>query len=471
MPAAEPDIRKPSSQEPVGQTFQSDWEDWDFGPYRASIPLRDRLIHFFLMKQFDPTVRTALFIVKLMITRRMGEYRNDDDPKLQESVNDLLGRMSGGPKRGMGVLLSALWAGFSVAGKIWGTTATEWWIDRLDLLHPMSFFAKYGGEDSKGIKLDGDTGTVTEVTQFPSELGEERKVIPASDVVYWPLLQEIREEVYGNSLLEAARRGWFSKVKSEQYWNTFSQKVAFPTPVIWVPQGTITDSKTGEEMTWAQYIVKFWEDLEPGMLLAIPADPDTPMEAKLLAPQGDGKAFETICDYWDAQLFKSILTPRLLLEEPEHASRAQAATNLELFLLVLEGLRDDLGFTWMEQFVKPLIVHNHGPQENYGEWAWDDLQQKDLDMLAGIFEKLQRGLASNAQAAQAGGRPLYDADEDKLRTEFSAVMASPAEVEEEREELEKEQEETEREAAKAAEAGEAEEPEWPPAEEEEGEEE
>lgn len=450
MPAAERQLDHPSTDEPVGQTFQSDWEDWDFGPYRAHISLQDRLIHFWLMKQFDPTVRAALFIVKLMITRRMGEYRNDDNPKLQETVNELLGRMAGGPKRAMSVLLSALWAGFAVGGKVWQTEANEWWVDRLDLLHPMSFFSKQGTEPD-GIKLDSETGTVTEVTQYSAALDQEPETIPIGDVVYWPLLQEIREQVYGNSLLEAARRGWFSKVKAEQGWNTFGEKVAFPTIIIRVPQGNITDSRTGETVSWAQYIAKFYEELEPGMLLAIPLDPDTKLEAELLSPQGDGKAFDLLCNYWDAQLFKSILTPRLLLEEPEHASRAQASTNLELFLLTLEGIRDDLGYAWFEQLVKPLIDYNAGPQDNYGEWVWQDLQQADLQMLAGVFDQVQRGLASSAQAAMAGGRELYDADEAKIREVYAAAgLASPAEVEEEQKERDREREAEEREAVEAA---------------------
>ncbi len=416
---------------PVGEkglVATENWADWELGPYNAFPSRKKAAYEYWLMEHRDATVRSALLVIRFIILANIGNYHHEDEA-IQERADELLGKIAGGMTGVFRRLLSALWAGYAIVEKDWVTTADEWYIAECDLLHPLTFFAQ--NSDTEGIKIDAKAKRVTEVTQYAhtdQARFDERKdkvTLPIDRVIYWPMLQEAREETYGNSLLEGARRAWFSKVKEENYWNTFAEKCACPTPVFWVPQTSMADVD-GTMKPVAEILPAFYEKLKPGQAMAIPTDMEMQYKMDVLSPTGDGEAFERVCRYWDSQLYKAILTPRLLMEEPEHASRAQAETNLDLFILMLDGIRSELGEVIVEQLVKPLLFYNVGELSDYGEWRFAPFKAEDLELLARIFSTVERGKAD----AIMSGSPLLKPDMDKLRETFSDVYASAEEVEE-----------------------------------------
>jgi len=148
-----------------------------------------------------------------------------------------------------------------------------------------------------------------------------------------------------------------------------------------------------------------------------------------LTPNSDGgEAFERRMRSLDAELWLAALTPQLLMQEPEHGSRAQADTALDLMLQLIDGIRQDIAGdntgAIIEQLVRPLIIYNLGEQEHYGTWAWQELQDADLERLARVFEAVQR---ARAIAAQNGG--MDPADERVMREQFDEIMAAPEELE------------------------------------------
>ncbi|MFA5635141.1 MAG: hypothetical protein WC977_04465 [Anaerovoracaceae bacterium] len=408
-----------------GMVAAENWDDWTPGPYSAFPSRKQRTYEYNLMAHKDPTVRTSLMITQFMLLNKLGEYSNENK-QVQERVRDLLQKIDGGMRHVCQQLLSALWAGYAVLEKTWETGASEWYVRECELLHPLTFFAT--NKDTEGIVLDPVAKKVTQVVQYEhakdGQWSDVSVTIPIDRVLYWPLLREAREDTYGNSLLEGARRAWFSKVREENYWNTFAEKCACPTPVFWVPHTTVTNA-LGESQPISQVLMETYETVRPGEAIAIPIDSDMPYKMEMLVPTGDGEAFERICRYWDSQLFKAILTPRLLVEEPEHSSRAQSETNLDLFVMTLDGIRVEMGEVLIHQLIKPLIFYNIGPQDDYGEWAFEPLSDKDLERLAAIFERLERGKASAAMTT--GG--FSPADDAKLRETFGEdLYATPEEV-------------------------------------------
>lgn len=422
-----------------GMVSLTDWDQFDPGPYKAFPGRRERVQEFWLMSRYDPTIKLSLYMLRLLILRNLGDYEHPDEA-LQERVRELLGKSvdGAGPGAIMREMLSALWAGYSVVEPVWGMDG-GWYIEDAALLHPLSFFDPQTG--AAGIKLDVAQKRVAQVTQYQDlsaslltqgATGPQSVTLPVERVVYWPLQAELREECYGNSLLDGARKAWYSKVKQETYWNTFAQKCAMPTPVFWVPQTSIYDARAGQQKSLAEFLPGVYERLQPGQGVAIPIDMDMPYKLETLVPTGDGSAFETICRYWDQQLFKAVLTPRLLVEEPEHASRAQSGTVMDLFMLTIDGIESELGSVFIDQLVRPLIVANVGERaDGYGEWSWGELQSKDLEALARIFEALERGKATAVQA----GQPISDLDDDILRETFPDLYAAPDEIAEYREQL------------------------------------
>ena len=409
----------------AGKVASAGWEEMEAGPYKKFCPRPQLIAEYWLMRTYEPTAKRVLALLRTLIIKKLGAYQHPN-AKVAETVNGLLARVEGGVARIVGDMLSALWAGFAVAEPIWATGASEWWVERVDLLHPLTFFNKNSGlpEERDGIRLDPKTGKVEKLRQYPMKPGGEGAEFAAADVLYWPMFAELREEVYGASLLAAARRGWFSKTRIENYWNTFAQKAAMPTPVFVVPPGTIKDA-AGNEVRIGQLLVDMWERNEPGAGLAIPGSPDFDVKVMTLVPSdGASTTFERLTSYWKNELFNSMFTPRIVLEEPEHASRAQTGTVLDLYFMLIDGLRLELGTVLVSQLISRLLEHNVGTDVEPGTWGWDELQITDMESLARVFETVERGKAEGMTA----GLPFVPADEARRREVFPSLYAPAGEA-------------------------------------------
>jgi hypothetical protein len=321
-------------------------------------------------------------------------------------------RLYGGPRKTVGSLLSCQWAGFAVAEKQWETDASAWHITSLDLLHPLTFFPRYGGAKC-GIALDEKTKRVEEVTQPPWQVGEAAVTLPVEQVVYWPFMQQLREEVLGKRLTDRARRSWYMRVKLETFWGVFLERFAHPTPVATVPKGQQQDS-SGSIKGNAEAYSEFLSHLAPGRCIAVELSEEDKaiwsLDNTLGSTVGSDMAYRRVCDYYNAELWKSVLMSPLLLEEPAHGSRAQASTVLELTSLLVEAIQEELGAVLIDQFAKPLVQYNFGETiDDFGTWEFDPLQDEDLEFLSVVAERVIR----------AGAIKPTDADEASFREKFA----------------------------------------------------
>jgi hypothetical protein len=397
------------------------WEEYTFGPYKR-FPERQHLIaEYWLMRTYDPVVKRVLALLRTLICNNAGRYTHPDG-RVEETVNSLMARLSGGLDGVMGSMLSALWAGYAVAEKLWATSGSEWWVDRALLLHPVTFFNSMASrpEEKDGIRLDPKSGQVEKLVQYGRQAGSASVEHKRADVLYWPLFPELREQVYGQSVLASARRAWYSKTMMENYWNTFCQKCAMPVPVFLCPDGTVRDPETNQDITIGAFMVKQWQKVEPGSAMSLPMrDGLTPEVITLVPSDGASVSFERNANYWVNQLFDSMLTPRIILEEPEHASRAQTGTVLDLYYMMVAGIMQELGTVLVGQLAAPLIAANVGADVEAGSWKWAPLQTSDLEMLARVFETVERG---KSQSLMSGGG-LSEADDAKLRETFEVIYA------------------------------------------------
>ncbi len=371
-----------------GRFAPTDWTKYEYGPYEKFPGDRQMVMDGYLMQKYDPTVGAALSILKMLVNSHLGSYHHEDQ-KIQEFVQADIDSLENGLRRTVGSLLSCLWAGYAVAEKRWQTDASAWHIDALDLLHPLTFFNRSGTKC--GIALDPEARKVTEVVQQPWEINEQPLPFPVANVVYWPFMQELREEVLGKRLTDRARRPWYMETKLGIFWGIYVERFAHPTPVFRVPKGQQTDA-TGNIKSNAEFYSAFINGLAPGKGMAIEAGPDDQFTFDLLESKaGSDKAYETVCKYWNAQTWKAVLMSPLLLEEPEHGSRAQAGTMMEMVLLLIAAIQEELGAVLVDQVAKPLITYNFGEGiDDFGEWQFDSLREEDLDLLSVVTERIIR---------------------------------------------------------------------------------
>ncbi len=419
---------------PTSRVLSAEWDRFTFGPYEALPTDREAVMDGYLMQRYDPTVGAVLNCVKQLICGNLGSYIHED-PAIAEFVNGALEDLRGGLRRTVSSLLSCLWAGFAVGELVWDTGST-WRIAGIELLHPLTMWDRYDGKP--GIVYNPKAGGVSEIKQMRQTSPHEPVITyPIEQVLYWPFWQELREEVTGKRLTDRARRNWFMRSKVEIYWNVFLQRFAHPTPIFRVPKGYQYDEK-GNQITNSEYYSEYIQKLAPGNGIAIEAGPDDEFSFDLLeSKNGSGDAYEQACIYQNREIFKALLMSPLLLEEPQHGSRAQSGTAMDMFILLVEAIREELAATLVGQVAKPMVAYNYGPTLPPGEWKYPPLEAKDLEMLSRTIESLQR----------SGAVSLTPSDEESVREQFKETGLVPLD------ELKEGEIEAAREAAKAAPAG------------------
>jgi hypothetical protein len=397
------------------------WADYEYGPYEKFPEPRQLTLEGYLMQRYDPTIGAALTLIKRLILGHLGNYRHPDERR-QEFVRSNLAGLRGGMKASVASLLSCLWAGFTVAAKRWESRPEGWTIAALDLLHPLTLFPTSGGggneADRQGMRTD-ETGEVVGFRQFSTRAGEPPVDFEREDVLYWPFMQEVREEVYGKRLTDKARRSWFMRTKIERFWAVHLEKFAHPIPIFRVPKGTQV-GPAGNDISNSEFYGGFIGNLTAGQGLAIEAAPDDQFSFDLLeSGSGSSDAYLTAARYHNAELFKSALMSPLLLEDPQHGTRAQADTALGLTIMLVEAIREELEGVLVQDLARPLIEYNFGAGDDYGSWDFEPLQDEDLEGLSRVLESVTR----------SGVIQPNDADERKVRERYSrAGIASDEEI-------------------------------------------
>ncbi len=420
------------------------WDAFSWEPYKKWPGRGQRLLEFFLMQNFDPTVGAALYVLRRMIVNALGEYKHERE-EIATFVNDALAMVNSGetgaPMAGAeGLawkLLTAPGYGVAIAETTWKHETNAWLYDRIELLHPLTYAGNILGpvwtgakKDKPGIKWDKEKQQVTEVVQATGKQFKEVTRLPIERLIYWPYDQQFREDLYGNSLLNRARRGWHAKTKMEQYWMVLLEKWSTPVPIVTIPAGLVwEDPDTGEAMELSKFIQEFLTELVSGKGLVLPLTDEDAKTFKMElfeSKEAGHEAYNAACTYWDEGMFLAVLMARLLLKEPEHASRAQAETMLRFFLMLLDGIAGELGAVLVNQVCQPLVDFNFGPGITGGSWEFDDFNESDMEQMAKIFLMIQQ-----AQQAASMGMVNITADMDKARDGWaSGILASPEEADE-----------------------------------------
>ena len=394
---------------PVSRVLDGDWAKFELGPYEKLPNDREAVMDAYLMQRYDPTAGAALTFLKQLILSHLGSYSHEDE-RVQEFVTDALDGLQGGLRQTVSSLLSALWAGFAVGEIVWDT-GSAWRVKAVELLHPLTFWDKYDGKP--GIEYDRGAGRVSQVRQMRWQSYEEQPLsYPVESVVYWPFMRELREEVYGKRLSDRARRSWYMRAKIETYWGVFLKRFAHPTPIFRVPKGHQVDPNSGEMIPNAEYYGKFIQKMSAGTGVAIEASAADAFAFDLLESRSGGDAaYETGCQYHNRETWKAFLMSPMIIEEPEHGSRAQSGTALDALTSLVEAIHTELDEVLVQQLARPMVSYNYGANVPAGEWIPQPLDQDDLEMLSRTLETLNR----------AGAIDLSETDEGSIREKFAAT--------------------------------------------------
>lgn len=351
----------------------------------------------------DPTIATALYITKLVLAAHLGTYQHDD-VKIQEFVSESL-RAADGWGTAIHALLTAPRYGFALIECVWDVQGGRWVIERFRPRHPLSL--------KKGFRWD-DEGNLSHVEQKRAD--GKRANIPIGKCLLWSFEDEFGESPEGQSILDACFVNYHATKALWRLWHRRLEQGPRPT-VMWpVEHGDVMSPVDGTVKSTAEVAIEMYEQLESAGCIAYEATGEGMKPEVLSDEHVNPQDFLDAIRYHDSKKYARLLVPRLLVEEAEHATRAQSEVQLGgLFSLHINSLLSQLGEVLVDQGARRLIQVNFAGVKDYGTWACTKLEPEEREMWAAIIERLVRS-----------GAPMTEDDWSKIRTKYDEIFV-PAE--------------------------------------------
>ena len=350
----------------------------------------------------DPTLATGWAILRGTLLSHFGSYYNEDT-KMQEFVTNTLENTKGW-WQSVRALLTAPLYGFSTVEETWVPQASRWVYSRLRPIHPTTI--------DRGFKTDDD-GELLGVTQRVGT-AQAGPLIPIDKLIVWSFGDDFGEQPTGQSLLKPAYRHYYSINAILKLWN--SNLELGPRPLIaWpVGPGEMMCPEHGVMEPATQVVTEMGANITDRSLIAFIQGEDggTSMPAVLANEHIKPEDYLKAVRYHSGEELKAMLVPRLLVEEAEFGTRAQAQVQYYgPFVENVRGIQTQAGPILIEQLVRRLIEVNFGPQDNYGEWKFKEIDTDDAEMLANVLRLLF-----------GSGIELTEEDHKRIRSRFPELL-------------------------------------------------
>lgn len=352
-----------------------------FGNEAFDLRVAHRMLHD------DATIAAAWGIIRLTLGKVLGEYQHDD-PTIQEFVRQALTGAEG-YERALQALATAPLYGYSCVETIWrpaeageyGASTPRWVYRKFKPVHPLTI--------RDGFRTD-ERGDLTEIEQ--RVLGYSAVVLPRPKLVLWSYNDTWGDRPQGYSLLEPVYSHYHACRALQRLWHRALEQG--PRPLItWpVPPGDMYCPTHGRMEPRVQVITEVLDDIDDrsGIVYVAQGEDWANLRPEVLANAHINPAdFLAALRYHEGAIYKALLTPRMLLEEPEHATRAQAQVQYYgPFVQHVEGLAAELGKVLVDQLVRPLLAVNFGEVADFGSWEVTPLRPEEYDMWAGVILRL-----------------------------------------------------------------------------------
>ena len=203
--------------------------------------------------------------------------------------------------------------------------------------------------------------------------GEERD-LPVSKFLIFSYQKEFGNW-YGTSDLRPAYRGWWSKDTIIKFWNIYLERFANPT-VLGKYRSNDPSSRTN--------LRNILDNLTARTSITHRIDE---FDIQFLEPRRNStEDFKESIGYYDRAISRSILIPDRLVAEGQFGAYSQARVHFDVFLFVLEKLRQDLEETVItEQLIKRLVAYNYANVDKLPHFKFNPLTDAQRVELQDMF--------------------------------------------------------------------------------------
>lgn len=362
----------------IGSQLQSTFSLFDGAIINPDAAL---VLEFERMLNTDETVSAAYHFLTLCVISFMGEYSHPDD-KIAGFVYECFESMDGSLILACEDILSAIWAGYSVSEIVWKAEAGRIMLDYLATYHPYTIT----------FHLD-ERGRLSKINQCRlfSAIGDD---IPPEKCLIFSYRKRFNN-YYGSSAFKPIRKNWLLKDAFLKMWARALDKFGTPILAAVVPDGTVKDPETGEEVSQLEYATKLLANLQNGTALALSArDAGSggqlpKIEAVATGGSGTGEAFDRAVSYLNKMIARGLLIPSLVFDEGARSgSLALGTSHFNGFILMVRALFNQLKEVLLDQFISRLILYNFGPQKDWGNFQERPPSTEELKLYSEVFLNL-----------------------------------------------------------------------------------
>ncbi|MEC0231297.1 phage portal protein family protein [Paenibacillus alba] len=368
----------------VGQIGSQLWTTFTLFDKAIANPDSALMVEYERMLDTDETVAAGIEFMILSTLIKLDKYTNETSQAIQDFVNETLEGMRGSLADACTDILSGIWAGYSGTEIIWKPDGGKIVIDYLATYHPRTVLFNV---DQQTGRID-DQAPIKQYRWFsgsPVDIPKNKAIVYTHNTRFG--------NPYGNSQLKRIRKNWLLKDPVLKMWVNAVDKFGTPLVAAMVPDGNIEDpARPGETISNIEYMSEVLSNLQNGTGLAMASGTkEENVDIKTLSAGGAGmgEAFHTLVTYLNKMMFRGMLVPSLIFDEGQKSgSYALGESHFNIYQLILDKIFKNLTETLLEQLVRPLVEMNFGPQKDWGEFPEREMNDDDLQKIAGVFFSL-----------------------------------------------------------------------------------
>lgn len=360
-------------------TYLSPYYDKSYlRPYNPDDIIQQKGIETYREMMIDDQVKAVMYMKKLSVLSTGGEVKpNELDEQGEEKAefcNYVLDEfMKGSFNRSLFKIMTAYQYGYSVTEKIFEKIQTGQFkgkvgIKNLKTRPPESFefhTDKYGNLDF--------------VKQYQED--KSSKIDPKYLIIY-TYNEEFDGNFYGKSDLASAYTAWWNKKFNRKFRNIRNERFGMPLALAYYRPGASKKEKD-ELMNMVQNL----QSKSAGIVPRMGEDEEIVKFIESKAQQGKNDAYNTAINYEDRSIARALLMPDMLgFSENKYGSRALGDTQFNLFLRILDFLRNELEEEVIfEQILKQLVKINYPNTQHFPKFKFSPLTEDDKQSIVDTF--------------------------------------------------------------------------------------
>ena len=351
----------------------------DIVPYNPDTLIGRRGLYMYDQMRVDDQIKACLTLKKFATVapsfQIIAASDDEQDIEVAEFVEYCFNKMQGSIVDNILEILTALDYGFSISEINYKTIETGQFAGKIGLKNIKTkkpHYYKFAVDEYTNLLKDG----------VVYQEGGEDKRYPINKFLIFSYQKEFGNH-YGTSDLRPAYRGYWSKDVLIKMWNIYLERFANPT--------VLGKYKTNDPSA-RQNLRSILDNLTAKTSITHRMEE---FDIQLLeSGRSATDDFERALNFYNKSIARSILIPDRLMADGDTGAYAQAKIHFDVFLWVIQKLRQDIEHTVMgEQLIRRLVAYNYSNVEELPHFKFNPMTDDQKLQLNTLFiDAVQKGV-------------------------------------------------------------------------------